>query len=160
MSLIILLSVILLAIGSITLKKTVPAMISFALMMFMLGIYYISLNEDLLGLLQIFVYTGGIVVLMLFGVTIIGSEFPDSEIKPFAIVLSVGIFGSLVFVLFKYFPEVNQIKTLELNDTNYFLNNFADYILIFALVGVSLIYGTVRMASVLQKKSPNKGGEK
>jgi len=160
MSLIILLSVILLAIGSITLKKTVPAMISFALMMFMLGIYYISLNEDLLGLLQIFVYTGGIVVLMLFGVTIIGSEFPKSEIKPFAIVLSVGIFGSLVFVLFKYFPEVNQIKTLELNDTNYFLNNFADYILIFALVGVSLIYGTVRMASVLQKKSPNKGGEK
>ena len=160
MSLIILLSVVLLAIGSIALKKTVPAMISFALMMFMLGIYYISLNEDLLGLLQIFVYTGGIVVLMLFGVTIIGSEFPDSEEKPFAILLSVGIFGSLVFILFKYFPEVNHIKNLELNGREYFVNNFADYIQIFALVGVSLIYGTVKMSSLLERKTPKNGGKK
>ena len=86
--------VMLLAIGSLVIKKSVPAMISFILMMAVLGLYYINLDAKLLGLFQIFIYTGGIMVLMLFGVTIIGLEFPEYKKKPLN---SVGAF--LFFLL-------------------------------------------------------------
>ena len=56
MNILILVAIIILAISSISIKKTVPAMVSFFMMMFLLGVYYIILDEKLLGLLQIFVY--------------------------------------------------------------------------------------------------------
>jgi len=82
MNIVILTIVLALAIASLNLKKSIASLISFALMMLVLGIYYISLDEKLLGLFQIFVYTGGIGVLMLFGITLIGVEFPITKKNP------------------------------------------------------------------------------
>jgi NADH-quinone oxidoreductase subunit J len=143
---------ILLAIGSLVIKKSVPAIISFILMMFVLGLFYINLDAKMLGLFQIFIYTGGIMVLMLFGVTIIGLEFPKVKTKPLNALGSL-LFFVLVSTLFlRGVDKVKMLGTAKVEDINLFSAAFSDYLIIFALIGVSLLYATVKMSSILKKK--------
>jgi len=143
---------ILLAIGSLVIKKSVPAIISFILMMFVLGLFYINLDAKMLGLFQIFIYTGGIMVLMLFGVTIIGLEFPKVKTKPLNALGSL-LFFVLVSTLFlRGVDKVKMLSTAKVEDINLFSAAFSDYLIIFALIGVSLLYATVKMSSILKKK--------
>ena len=152
MSLLILVAVLILALASITLKKTVPAMIAFASMMFLLGIYYFVLDEKLLGLLQIFVYTGGIVVLMLFGITVIGDTFPDAKARPWAIVSSVAVGAALIYLVTMLLPHADVVAVQTGNQAQAFTEHYADFVLIFALIGVSLLYGTMKMVHFLRGK--------
>ncbi len=149
MSVLILVIAVMLAITSISIKKTVPAVLAFILMMFLLGIYYIIMDEKLLGLFQIFVYTGGIVVLVLFGITVIGSEFPEPKGKQwsaFGIVLvAVGLF--IVPFLLPEMPHKamgNQVKV--------FTDNYAEVTIFLAIVGASILYGSIRMLHTLTRE--------
>jgi NADH-quinone oxidoreductase subunit J len=150
-SLLLLTAVIILAVISITVNKTVPAVLSFAVLMFLLGLYYIGYDEKMLGLFQIFVYTGGIVVLMLFGVTVIGSKFPEEASRPWAVasivLIAVGFF--IIPFIMPEFPEVasagdkmSQIKVLT--------ENYAEVTIFLAVVGASLLYGSIRMLHTLK----------
>jgi len=151
MSIALLLIAFLLAIGSLNIKQSVPALISFILMMFFLGLFYISLDEKLLALFQIFVYTGGIMVLMLFGVTIIGDKFDDFTLRPVGVLSSVLIFVALSVIFFRHKDSLTK-GTLDI-DNGLFITQYSDFIIIFALIGVSLLYGTVKMVKVLKKRS-------
>ena len=150
---IILLSIVLmLAIGSLVIKKSVPAIISFILMMFVLGLFYINLDAKMLGLFQIFIYTGGIMVLMLFGVTIIGLEFPHIKSKPLNAV-GAGLFFILVSILFlRGVDTLKQVATQNVEDVTLFTSSYSEYVIIFALIASSLLYATVKMSSVLKQK--------
>jgi NADH-quinone oxidoreductase subunit J len=150
---ILLLSVaILLAIGSLVIKKSVPAIISFVLMMFTLGLYYINLDAKVLGLFQIFVYTGGIMVLILFGVTIIGLEFPDSKLKPRNAFFSALFFLLVSILFFRGLYTLEIVHPKEVEDVALFSNSFSDFVIIFALIGSSLLYATAKMAKTLKAK--------
>ncbi len=152
MSIALLSAVILLAIGALVIKKTVPAIISFVLMMAVLGLYYISLDAKLLGLFQIFVYTGGIMVLMLFGVTIIGMEFPKATLRPYAALSAFLLFISLSALLFKNLDNLTLMTQAKTEEVRLFTHGFSDYLLVFALIASSLLYATVKMAHVLKAK--------
>lgn len=151
MSIALLFIAFLFAVGSLNIRQTVPALISFISMMFVLGLFYISLDEKLLALFQIFVYTGGIMVLMLFGVTIIGDKFDDFTLRPVAIVSSILIFVALSVIFFKHKDTLLQAP-LDI-DNGLFVSQYSDFIIIFGLIGVSLLYGTVKMVKVLKKRS-------
>jgi len=152
MNIVLLSLAILLAIGSLVIKKSVPAIISFILMMFVLGLFYVNLDAKMLGLFQIFIYTGGIMVLMLFGVTIIGLEFPKVKTKPLNALGSL-LFFVLVSTLFlRGVDKIKMLGTAKVEDINLFSAAFSDYLIIFALIGVSLLYATVKMSSILKKK--------
>jgi NADH-quinone oxidoreductase subunit J len=153
MSLLILVAVLILALASITLDKTVPAMISFAMMMFLLGLYYLLLDEKLLGLLQIFVYTGGIVVLMLFGITVIGEEFPPAKARGWAIVAAVLVAAALTYLLLVVLSVPKVDTTAVTQQASYFSQHYADLVLIFALIGASLLYGSMKMLRFLRCKA-------
>jgi NADH-quinone oxidoreductase subunit J len=153
MSLLILVAVLILALASITLEKTVPAMISFAMMMFLLGLYYLLLDEKLLGLLQIFVYTGGIVVLMLFGITVIGEQFPPAKARGWAIVAAVLVGAALTYLLLVVLPVPLVDTTAVTQQASYFSQHYADLVLIFALIGASLLYGSMKMLRFLRSKA-------
>ena len=124
-----------LAIASLTLKKSVPSIISFAMMMFLLGIYYITLDAKLLGLFQIFVYTGGIVVLMLFGVTIIGVEFPKAaaRTRPWAAASALLVFAVLSLLFYRALPTLQMISDKPVEDIHLFAASFSDMVILFAL---------------------------
>ena len=144
--------VILLAIGSLVIKKSVPAIISFILMMFVLGLYYMNLDAKLLGLFQIFIYTGGIMVLMLFGVTIIGLEFPRTKPKTFNAFVSFLVFITLSGLFLQGMNTLKQVTSKTTEDINLFSANYSDFVIIFALIASSLLYGTVKMSATLKAR--------
>jgi NADH-quinone oxidoreductase subunit J len=152
MTLLLLTAVLALAIASLTLKKSVPAIISFAMMMFLLGIYYMSLDAKLLGLFQVFVYTGGIVVLMLFGVTIIGVEFPKVRTRPWAAASALLVFVMLSLLFYRALPKLQMVSEKPVENIRLFAADFSDMVILFALIGSSLLYGTVKMAGMLSAK--------
>ena len=152
MNIILLSIVMLLAIGSLVIKKSVPAIISFILMMFVLGLFYINLDAKMLGLFQIFIYTGGIMVLMLFGVTIIGLEFPKIKSKPVNAVGALVFFILISTIFLKGVDKLQTISVETVEDINLFSASYSDYVIIFALIASSLLYATVKMSSVLKQK--------
>ena len=151
MSVLILVFAIILAVMSLAQKDTVASVIAFVGMMFLLGIYYITMDEKLLGLFQIFVYTGGIVVLTLFGVTVIGAKFPEFKTRPWAVAsVTLVIIGFLIvpFLL----PEMEPIsKAIPLKDQVKIFTDFYSEIAIFmGLVAASVLYGSIRMLHTLK----------
>ena len=141
-----------LAVASLMIKKSVPAMISFALMMLMLGLYYINIDAKLLGLFQIFIYTGGIVVLLLFGITIIGVEFPKAATRPWAAVNALLVFAVLTTIFFRGLETLSKVVDKPTEDINLFAHSFSDMVILFALIGTSLLYGTIKMTDALRTK--------
>lgn len=152
MNVVLLSLVLLLAISSLIIKKSVPAMISFVLMMFVLGLYYINLDAKLLGLFQIFIYTGGIMVLMLFGVTIIGLEFPEYKKKPLNAVAALAFFVLITTLFLRGADKLQKVSAKNLQEVNLFSASYSDYLIIFALIGSSLLYATVKMSALLKRK--------
>jgi len=152
MNIVLLTVVMLLAIGSLVIKKSVPAIISFILMMFVLGLFYINLDAKMLGLFQIFIYTGGIMVLMLFGVTIIGLEFPKYKTKPLNAVGSLLFFVLISTLFLRGVDTLKLVASTNVEDVNLFSASYSEYVLIFALIASSLLYATVKMSSVLKQK--------
>ena len=151
MSVLILFIAVVLAVMSLTQQNTVGAILSFVMMMFLLGIYYILMNLKLLGLFQIFVYTGGIVVLTLFGVTVIGSKFPKFEIRPWAVaVVTVVIIGLLIvpFIL----PSIEyKGESIPLKDqVKIFTDFYAEIAIFMGVVAASILYGSIRMLHTLK----------
>ncbi len=150
MSVLILAMVIILAVMSLAQTKTVPAVLAFISMMFLLGIYYILLDEKLLGLFQIFVYTGGIVVLTLFGVTVIGSKFPEFKIRPWAVAIVTVVLIGLMIVPF-LIPVQAVHKTISLKDqVKVFTDNYALIAVFMGVVAASVLYGSIRMLHTLK----------
>ena len=152
MNLVLLSAVMLLAIGSLVIKKSVPAMISFILMMFLLGLYYINLDAKMLGLFQIFIYTGGIIVLMLFGVTIIGLEFPKAKSKPLNAAAAFLFFVTLSALFLRGVDTLQKVAPQKVEDIELFSASYSDFVIIFALIASSLLYGTVKMSSTLKAR--------
>jgi len=152
MSIVLLSIALILAITSLSVKQSIASLISFALMMLVLGLYYIGLDEKLLGLFQIFIYTGGIAVLMLFGITLIGTEFPRTKRSSWSAVLAFFIFVliSTIFLINRSDLQLNIQEGVEKKEL--FATSFSDVTILFALIGVSLLYGTIKMIDVLKPK--------
>jgi len=151
MSVLILFVVLVLAIMSLTQKNTVASVMAFVLMMFLLGIYYIAMDEKLLGLFQIFVYTGGIVVLTLFGVTVIGNKFPEFKIRPWAVATITFVVIGLIIIPF-LMPNIAVVgKPIPLAEQVKVFTDFYSEIAIFmGVVGASVLYGSIRMLHTLK----------
>ena len=72
---------VLAALGLIFVKKAVHVALGMALVMINLGVFYIAQNADFLGIVQIFVYTGAVMMLFLFVLMLIGVDSSDSLVE-------------------------------------------------------------------------------
>ena len=72
---------VLAALGLLFAKKAVHAAIGVALVMINLGIFYIAEQADFLGIIQIFVYTGAVIMLFLFVLMLVGVDSSDSLVE-------------------------------------------------------------------------------
>ena len=57
------------------------AALGMALVMIILGVFYIAQNADFLGIVQIFVYTGAVMMLFLFVLMLVGVDSSDSLVE-------------------------------------------------------------------------------
>ncbi|GAA1253460.1 MAG: NADH-quinone oxidoreductase subunit J [Oryzihumus sp.] len=90
------------ALGLLFAKKAVHAALAMALVMINLGVFYIAQNADFLGIVQIFVYTGAVMMLFLFVLMLVGVDSSDSLVETIkgqkwvALLLALGLGGLLV----------------------------------------------------------------
>ena len=90
------------ALGLIFARKAVHAALGMALTMIVLGIFYLAQGADFLGVIQIFVYTGAVMMLFLFVVMLVGVDSSDSVVETLkgqraaTAVLSLGLGALLV----------------------------------------------------------------
>ncbi len=95
---------ILAAIGMLLCKKAVHSAILLAWVMITLAIFYIAQDAVFLGIVQIVVYTGAVMMLFLFILMLVGVDTADSltetipGLRPIAITAAVG-FGGLMLSL-------------------------------------------------------------
>jgi NADH-quinone oxidoreductase subunit J len=90
------------ALGLLFAKKAVHAAISVALVMVILGVFYVVEGADFLGIVQVFVYTGAVMMLFLFVLMLVGVDSSDSLIETIrgqrwvGLLLGLGLFILLV----------------------------------------------------------------
>ena len=96
---------VLAALGLLFAKKAVHAALGMALVMCILGVFYIMQKADFLGIVQIFVYTGAVMMLFLFVLMLVGVDSSDSIVETIkgqrwaSLLLVIGLAGILVFSL-------------------------------------------------------------
>ncbi|HET7476958.1 MAG TPA: NADH-quinone oxidoreductase subunit J [Dermatophilaceae bacterium] len=67
--------------GLLVAKKAVHAALGTALVMINLGVFYIAQDAPFLGIVQIFVYTGAVMMLFLFVLMLVGVDSSDSLVE-------------------------------------------------------------------------------
>lgn len=92
------------ALGMLLVKKAVHSAILLASIMISLAVFYIAQGAPFLGIVQIVVYTGAVMMLFLFILMLVGVDSSDSltetirGLRPIAIIAAVG-FGGLMLSL-------------------------------------------------------------
>jgi NADH-quinone oxidoreductase subunit J len=69
------------ALGLIFAKKAVHAALGVAFVMVSLGVFYLAQDADFLGIIQVFVYTGAVMMLFLFVLMLVGVDSSDSLVE-------------------------------------------------------------------------------
>ncbi len=93
---------VLASLGLLFARKAVHAAMSIALVMIIIGIFYIMQKADFLGVVQVFVYTGAVMMLFLFVLMLVGVDSSDSIVETIkgqrwaSFVLVVGLAGVLL----------------------------------------------------------------
>jgi NADH-quinone oxidoreductase subunit J len=140
---------VLAALGLLFAKKAVHAAIGVALVMINLGIFYIAEEADFLGIIQIFVYTGAVMMLFLFVLMLVGVDSSDSLVETLkgqkwaALLLSVGM-GALVFtaigrVRFGPAKGLSSVNSSKGNVTGVAELIFGQYVWVFEVTSALLI---------------------
>ncbi len=96
---------VLAALGLLFARKAVHAALCTAFVMVNLGVLYIVQNAEFLGIVQVFVYTGAVMMLFLFVLMLVGVDSSDSLVetikgqKVAALVLCLGLAGVMFLAL-------------------------------------------------------------
>jgi NADH-quinone oxidoreductase subunit J len=72
---------VLAALGLLFAKKAVHAALGVAFVMVALGVFYLAQDADFLGIIQVFVYTGAVMMLFLFVLMLVGIDSSDSLVE-------------------------------------------------------------------------------
>ena len=105
------------ALGLLFARKAVHAALGVALVMVILGIFYIMQNADFLGVVQVFVYTGAVMMLFLFVLMLVGVDSSDSIVETIkgqrwaSLLLVVGLAGLLFFTIGATVVDQNTVQT-------------------------------------------------
>ncbi|MFM8235721.1 MAG: NADH-quinone oxidoreductase subunit J, partial [Actinomycetota bacterium] len=88
---------VLAALGMLLVKKAVHSAILLAFVMIALAVFYLVQDAPFLGVVQIVVYTGAVMMLFLFILMLVGVDSSDSLVENIKGLRGVAIFTSLAF---------------------------------------------------------------
>ena len=132
---------------------------AYSLMLTFLGVagIYVLLGADFIAIVQVIVYVGGILILILFGVMLTNKiqNVPIKTEASFIIPASItiGAFGGILvstFINTRWKSMPAELANSTLTDVGYLLMN--EYILIFELLGILLLVALVGAASIARKQ--------
>ena len=137
-------------------KNIVHAAYSMLLTFFGVAGIYVLLGADFLAVVQIMVYVGGILILLLFGV-MLTNKITNVEIKSGSIQVIPSIIGLAAFaaILFGIMTSTNwKTENSEIaKTTSYKLGSLlvSEYVLIFELLGILLLVALIGAASIARR---------
>jgi len=106
--------------------------------------FYFLLNAELVGILQVFVYVGGVVVVVLFGIMLTAQITnvrltSAMEQRWVTVVSLIGLVGLLAFVVRDTVFRISEMAPVE--DTTSFIGRLfmTDYILPFEVISILLL---------------------
>ena len=131
---------------------------AFSLMFTLFGVsgLYVLLGADFLAVVQIMVYVGGILVLLLFGV-MLTNKITNVEIRTGSSKIALGIIGLFVFsaILFSVLigTEWKSVNSPIPDTTLYGIGNLllTQYVLVFELLGILLLVALIGAASIARR---------
>jgi len=103
------------ALGMLLVKKAVHSALLLAWVMVTLAIFYIAQDAVFLGIVQIVVYTGAVMMLFLFILMLVGVDSSDSltetipGLRPIAITAAIGFGGFSHLLLVAQLSDVRQL---------------------------------------------------
>jgi NADH-quinone oxidoreductase subunit J len=136
------------ALGLLFAKKAVHAALCMATVMISLGIVYFAQQAPFLGSVQIFVYTGAVMMLFLFVLMLVGVDSSDSLVETIkgqrgaAVLLGLGVAALLIGVLSHVvLPPAVGLESInrEGNITTLATLIFGNYVWAFEVTGALLI---------------------
>jgi len=132
---------------------------AYSLLLTFLGVagIYVLLGADFIAIVQVIVYVGGILILILFGVMLTNKiqNVPIKTEASFIIPASItiGAFGGILvstFINTRWKSMPAELPFATLTDVGKLLMN--EYILIFELLGILLLVALVGAASIARKQ--------
>jgi NADH-quinone oxidoreductase subunit J len=156
------------AIGLLVVKKAVHAALLMAWIMITLAIFYVANGAPFLGMAQVIVYTGAVMMLFLFILMLVGVDSSDSlkenlaGVRPIAITAAIAIALLLVSLLTRA-SLARQAPDTEVMNANGNVEGlgrmlFTEYVWTFEVVAALMIVATLS-AMVLAHSERTKGPE-
>ena len=165
------------AVGVIVRSHPVHAALSLILTLFGVAVMYVSQEANFLAAVQVIVYAGAIVVLLLFVIMLLGvDKAEDLSVEPFklqrpvAAVVGIGVAGLIIAAAISSRDNVGLVKPTqsaavtavdsltEQHDSNIrklARDLFSDHVLAFELTSVLLVIAVVGTV-LLARKAPKK----
>jgi NADH-quinone oxidoreductase subunit J len=132
---------------------------AFSLLFTFMGVagIYVLLGADFIAIVQIVIYVGGILILLLFGV-MLTNKITNVQIKTGTLqiipaIIGIGLFaGILVNLLLNTNWKISNTE-VPLTTTIYELGRYliTDYVLIFELLGILLLVALIGAATIARK---------
>ena len=137
------------ALGLVFARKAVHAALSMAVVMVNLGVVYLAQEAPFLGAVQVFVYTGAVMMLFLFVLMLVGVDSSDSLVETIkgqrfaAVLLGLGLGARLMVVLNRpSYPQsvgLKQVNEETGNVTALAAQIFNQYVWAFEVTSALLI---------------------
>jgi len=137
------------SLGMLFMKKAVHSAILLAWVMITLAIFYIALEAPFLGIVQIVVYTGAVMMLFLFILMLVGVDSSDSLVekikglRPVAIVTALAFSATLITFIARAQSSVDSIGLAAANEKGNVQGLacylFSDYVWAFEVISALLI---------------------
>ncbi|MCB9250252.1 MAG: NADH-quinone oxidoreductase subunit J [Ignavibacteriales bacterium] len=137
-------------------KNIVHSAFSLLLTFFGVSGIYVLLGADFLAIVQIMVYVGGILILLLFGV-MLTNKITDVEIRSGSFQVFPAIIGLAAFaaILFGVMTSTNwKTESFEIPATTTFQLGrllISEYALVFELLGILLLVALIGAASIARR---------
>lgn len=143
------------AVRLVTSKNVVHAALYLVVSLLMVGAIYLLLGAEFLGWVQILIYVGAIVVLLLFGLMLtrapIGREALDNQQRGLSAIVALGILAGLVFLLQDAFGhEEIVLQPTRIAEAGESL--FTEFVLPFEVVSFLLLAALIGAVALARKE--------
>jgi NADH-quinone oxidoreductase subunit J len=147
------------AIGLVTTKNVVHGALYLVVTLAMIGAVYLILAAPFIAWVQVLIYVGAIVVLLLFSLMLtkapIGREALDNQQRGLAVLVAAGVLAGLVYLVQEAFP-VSSSK-IPLNETTAKAighSIFSGFVLPFEVVSILLLAALIGAIALARRDEP------
>ena len=146
------------AIRLVTAKNVVHAALYLVVTLATIGGMYVVLAAEFLAFVQVLIYVGAIVVLLLFSLMLtrapIGREALDNQQRGIAALVALGIVAGLAFLIWDAFGDAEPFRPRSAGTAGLGASIFSEFVLPFEVVSFLLLAALIGAVVLARKDQP------